>query len=127
MDEHERKSQATNKKGRGGENGLSLQYDKDSLATLDGASNQRAIKDMMDFPVSWANTEYMKGRDWWLNQLKASADNLDGELEGYLKTKPFENYLLHIGRSAVTSWGKRKSKRKEVLTGYCFNACHWNM
>lgn len=44
----------------------------------------------IDFPTSWASSEFRTGRDWWVKK--------DGkELEDYLETEPFERYGLFRG------------------------------
>lgn len=49
----------------------------------------------IDFPTQWAAADYVDGREWWLRDEGSS-----GELEAYLKTRPFEAYPLMRGKYA---------------------------
>ena len=50
-----------------------------------------ALKDLdLDFPSQWAAADFVDGREWWL-------EREGGELEKYLRTKPFETYPLYRG------------------------------
>lgn len=61
----------------------------------------------IDIPDSWASREWIQDRDFWLAQGGS-------ELEDYLKTSPFENYMLKKGcvkgngKTTVRNVGKFK-------------------
>jgi hypothetical protein len=46
----------------------------------------------ISFPSQWAAADYIKGREWWTEKCRGK------ELEGYLKTKPFESYKIFRGK-----------------------------
>ncbi len=69
-----------------------------NLGIFDGDEDARVNFDELGitFPKEWASSEFMDGRDWWLRD-----QNGGGELEGYLKHPPFENYELYLGSEKV--------------------------
>mmetsp|Transcript_9637 Transcript_9637/g.30891 ORF Transcript_9637/g.30891 Transcript_9637/m.30891 type:complete len:1963 (-) Transcript_9637:92-5980(-) len=46
----------------------------------------------ISFPSQWAAADFLEGREWWTEEREGA------ELEGYLKTKPFESYPVYRGR-----------------------------
>ncbi|KAJ8599790.1 hypothetical protein CTAYLR_004010 [Chrysophaeum taylorii] len=61
-------------------------------AMISGEEKYKLSELDIEFPTQWTDSDYLKGRDWWLRQQDAL------ELEHYLKTKPFETYTLYRGR-----------------------------
>jgi hypothetical protein len=47
--------------------------DLTSIGDVFGASNkakERAIRKIIGFPTTWANTEFLSGREWWVQSKK---------------------------------------------------------
>jgi len=59
-----------------------------NLATKNDLPDPRELG--IDIPDSWASKEWLEDRDFWIQQGGSG-------LEDYLKTSPFENYLLKKG------------------------------
>ena len=56
----------------------------------------------IDIPSSWVSKEWLEGRDSWIKKG-------GGEIEHYLTTSPFENYVLK--RGCLKSNGQRSTLR----------------
>ncbi len=66
--------------------------DQMAAAGISAGPEEYSLNDLpINFPTSWDKAEYMEGRDWWVKKG-------GGQLEDYMKTKPFEGYTLYRGR-----------------------------
>lgn len=64
-----------------------------NLFDFDMPSND-AWKKEIKFPTSWTSTDFLTGREGWINSTKPGSG---GNLENYLETYPFENYEVMWG------------------------------
>eukprot|EP01042_Synura_sphagnicola_P010337 gene10337-13269_t len=82
----------------------------DELAMLSTNITSNSIRDIIQFPTTWADTEFMNKREWWMNR----PDKPGGELDYYLETSPFESYVMYLGHISSTRLGRRKKTLREV-------------
>ncbi|CAM9226495.1 unnamed protein product, partial [Choristocarpus tenellus] len=70
----------------------------------------------IDFPKEWASSEFLEGRNWWINQDKGG-----NEIENFLRTAPFENYPLFLGaekfKGGLRIGRQRSHRRVGILKG----------
>ena len=73
---------------------------------------ERQLRAIIGFPSQWANTDFLTGREWWIQSKKKGEG---GGVEQYLVTHPFEMYELSRGHIAFNKFGKRKDTTRKVL------------
>lgn len=69
------------------------------------------MKKIIGIPTTWANSDFLKGREWWIQSKK---EGEGGDLENFIKTYPFENYELFRGHIAFNKFGKRRNTMKKI-------------
>lgn len=101
------------KKGGKGASGFSL---LDIASEAMSKVGDKATADMLiDFPQTWASSDFLVGRDWLLKDQKYKAK----ELEEVLETAPFEIYELYRGatRGKVSILGDASLRSVGILKG----------
>mmetsp|Transcript_30125 Transcript_30125/g.35520 ORF Transcript_30125/g.35520 Transcript_30125/m.35520 type:complete len:1909 (+) Transcript_30125:29-5755(+) len=108
------------KKGKGGDNGDDFLGDwwGGKEEEFNGGEDPAVTNDLpdprelgIDIPDSWASKEWLQDRDFWVQKGGSN-------LEAYLKTSPFENYILKKGctKSNGTSTVRVVGKFKGLIS-----------
>ena len=77
-------------------------YDEEALPDVAQAQLPEPADVGIDIPSSWVSKEWLEGRDSWIKKG-------GGEIEHYLMTSPFENYVLK--RGCLKTNGQRSTLR----------------
>eukprot|EP00596_Hydrurales_sp_CCMP1899_P004949 CAMPEP_0119051930 /NCGR_PEP_ID=MMETSP1177-20130426/73383_1 /TAXON_ID=2985 /ORGANISM="Ochromonas sp, Strain CCMP1899" /LENGTH=1845 /DNA_ID=CAMNT_0007031303 /DNA_START=346 /DNA_END=5881 /DNA_ORIENTATION=+ len=93
---------------------LGLNSGTDLFAGTDDKYQDLQLRRIIGFPLHWANTDFLTGREFWVQSKK---EGEGGKLEDYLGTLPFEHYPLQRGHISFNKFGKRKdtTQRAGVL------------
>ena len=73
--------------------------------------SEEILKRIVGIPTTWANTDFLNGREWWIN---SKGTNEGGNLENYLVTYPFENYDIIRGHISFNKFNSRKDTTRKV-------------
>jgi hypothetical protein len=84
-------------------------------------------KDLINFPQTWASSEFMDDRDWLVKDPKYDKKTI----EEFLQTYPFERYYLYRGatRGAKTIFGdtsRRKVGKLKAIIKVCLTDPHFD-
>ena len=77
-------------------------YDEEAPPDVAQAQLPEPLEVGIDIPSSWVSKEWLQGRDTWIKKG-------GGEIERYLATSPFENYVLK--RGCIKTNGQRSTLR----------------
>ena len=82
-------------------------------------------KRAINFPTSWTSTDFLTGREWWINNTKPGSG---GNLENYLETYPFENYEVSSAGDCLIEVTQQEMTTRFVmfllrLRGSTFTCC----